>query len=294
MKSLMCAVVLTCFYFFSSVVFSKTHVLTTIYPLTLLAKALVVAEDSVETLLPKHATPHHYQLKISERKKIEMADLIVWIGPTMESALAKPLKNNRRAIAALGLPGLAFPRIHIAHSHVEHSHRTHSHQDPHIWLNPLNLKVIATAITEDLIARNPSKKEAYQKKLLSVLNELDALDIELSRKLLNIQNRRFIVLHPAYSHFTEQYGLHKPEALVKTPESMMSAQHRYKLERIENIDCVFSEIGSSQQYAEKIAKQLGVKSVPLDPLGITLNSSSSGVTLILENIAKQFIHCLDD
>lgn len=82
-------------------------IVTSIRPLALLAQELVGSEDEVIQLLTADRSPHHYQLTVSDRQKMEQAELIVWVGPELETFLQKPLGSYQgRLLTAAQLKGI--------------------------------------------------------------------------------------------------------------------------------------------------------------------------------------------
>ncbi len=71
-----------------------TEIVTSIKPLELLVRA--VADDSVQvtTLVPPGGSPHTYTMRPSQRRALQDADLIFWVGPDMESFLTRLLSGD--------------------------------------------------------------------------------------------------------------------------------------------------------------------------------------------------------
>ena len=132
---------------------AEVKVLTSIKPLQLIAAAVQDGVAIPEVLLPPGASPHNYALRPSDVRKVQSVDLLYWIGPDMEGFLPRVLNGRTLpTVAVQDLPGLKLR--HFAednHSHAEeadehdHDHRPGS-LDAHLWLSPINARVIATKI----------------------------------------------------------------------------------------------------------------------------------------------------
>ena len=139
-----------------------------IKPLAQLIEPLLIAGDSVGILVRSGASPHDYALKVSDRQRLESADLVVWGGPSLERFLVKSLadKNTHQMLELAQLSGFEWPSVDsnklTAGIH-EHHHDDHEHDnsDPHFWLNPVNAKVVAEIVSERLVTLNPTKKHQY-------------------------------------------------------------------------------------------------------------------------------------
>ena len=68
-----------------------------IRPLAFLLNKLALPADNVTQLVSNNNSAHHYQLKVSDRRLLQSADLVVWVGPTLELFLEKSLKQVARA-----------------------------------------------------------------------------------------------------------------------------------------------------------------------------------------------------
>ena len=137
--------------------------MTSIKPVQLIAAAVQDGLGVPEVLLPPGASPHNYALRPSDVRRVQSADLLYWIGPDMEGFLPRVLKGRTLPSVALqDLPGLTLRRFaEDSHSHAEeaddhdHDHRPGS-LDAHLWLSPVNARVIAGKIASDLSAADPA------------------------------------------------------------------------------------------------------------------------------------------
>ncbi len=280
---------------FSATVKAEITVLTSIKPLAVLLSQLVAPGDQVEQLLAADRSPHHYQLKASERKQLGSADLVVWIGPELESFLEKPLSQRKQGVYTLAdLEGLHWPEEghqdeHDSHQHDHHNHS--SHRDPHLWLDPHNLSVITRALTKTLIKQSPQQAETYRQNSAKVLNALTALDKKLKSELLAIADKPFIVLHPAYNHFVERYALNQLDYIVITPERGIGAKHLYELKK-QSVRCVFSEQGQNSQLVNQLAQDINARTAMLDPMGAALTDSADAGSVIRQ-LADTLLGCLE-
>lgn len=268
-------------------------IVTSIRPLALLAKELVGPEDKVIQLLTADRSPHHYQLTVSDRQKMEQAELIVWVGPDLETFLQKPLRSYQGSLlTAAELKGINWPEDDHEH-HTETKKDAHNHhRDPHLWLDPYNLGLIASALSDALISLRPQNKDVYLERKDDVLRDLAALDKRLQVELPAIADTPFIVMHPAYGHFVERYALNQQDYIVTTPERGIGAKHLYELKSL-SAACVFGEEGENDKLAKKVAQYSKSGMALLDPLGLTLDDTASAGDII-NQLAEDLISCLSN
>jgi len=151
----------------------------------------------------------------------------------------------------------------------EHGDGEHGILDPHIWLSPRLVKVMAQNIYQGLVAIDPAGQPEYTVNLNAFLEELDALDGRLTSVLsaLPKDRRAFMVFHPSWGYFARDYGLRQipieSEGKEPSPGELARIVEMGKEQRI---PVVFVQPQFSERSAKVIASEMGAKVVPLDPL----------------------------
>jgi len=271
---------------------NEKTIMTSIRPLTLLLNELALPSDKVVQLVKNSNSAHHYQLKVSDRRLMDSADIIFWVGPDLEVFLDKPLKrvggSKPESISTLSqLQNIEWP----ANPHKNHNHGGHNHdRDPHIWLSPINLQLMTMEIAKRLSQMSPENSDAYKKKADALVKKLTDIDAELKARLAKLADKPFVVLHPAYAHFVERYKLNQIDYVGINPDAPIGAKHLYKLGQY-NLRCIFGEVGQNHQRIEKIATLSSAKVGYLDPLGLNL-ANDSGIVGFIHQLADDLETCL--
>ena len=282
---------------------AEVKVLTSIKPLQLIAAAVQDGVATPEVLLPPGASPHNYALRPSDVRKVQSVDLLYWIGPDMEGFLPRVLKGRTLpSIAVQDLPGLKLR--HFAednHSHAEeadehdHDHRPGS-LDAHLWLSPVNARVIASKMAADLSAADPANATRYQSNLKAFDERLDALDLRLKKRLAGIEGKPYFVFHEAFDYFEDAYGLKHAGVFSVAAEVQPGAQHvaamRTRLQEVGKT-CVFSEPPLRPRLAETLVAGLPVKLAELDALGGYTPATAQGYEHLLEKLGNDLAGCLE-
>lgn len=73
---------------------AETNIVTSIKPLKLLVRAVATDDVTITSLVAPGGSPHNYTLRPSQRRALEQADAIFWVGPDVESFLTRLLANN--------------------------------------------------------------------------------------------------------------------------------------------------------------------------------------------------------
>nr|WP_218953528.1 zinc ABC transporter substrate-binding protein [Pseudomonas sp. SbOxS1] len=282
---------------------AEVKVLTSIKPLQLIAAAVQDGVAIPEVLLPPGASPHNYALRPSDVRKVQSVDLLYWIGPDMEGFMPRVLNGRTLpSVAVQNLPGLKLR--HFAednHSHAEeadehdHDHRPGS-LDAHLWLSPVNARVIAAKMTEDLSAADPANAARYQSNLKAFGERLDALDLRLKKRLASIEGKPYFVFHEAFDYFEDAYGLKHAGVFSVAAEVQPGAQHvaamRARLQEVGKT-CVFSEPPLRPRLAETLVAGLPVKLAELDALGGYTPATAQGYEQVLEKLGNDLAGCLE-
>lgn len=282
---------------------ADVKVLTSIKPLQLIAAAVQDGVAIPEVLLPPGASPHNYALRPSDVRKVQSVDLLYWIGPGMEGFLPRVLNGRTLpSVAVQDLPGLKLRRFaEDSHSHAEeadehdHDHRPGS-LDAHLWLSPVNARVIAAKMAADLSSIDPDNAARYQSNLKAFDDRLDALDLRLKARLASIAGKPYFVFHEAFDYFEDAYGLKHTGVFSVAAEVQPGAQHvaamRSRLQEVGKT-CVFSEPPLRPRLAETLVAGLPVKLAELDALGGYTPATAQGYEHMLEKLGNDLAGCLE-
>lgn len=272
---------------------AKPQILASIKPLALIAQEVAGANAQIETLLPVTASPHDYPLKMSDHRRLRDADLVLWVGPELESFLARSLANipASKVMATYNLPDLHWPENTVESDGHQHANHQHAGGDPHLWLDPRNAQVIARALTAKLIAIDPQSAKVYQANTERFVARLHQLDQQLNQQLVPIKSKGFAVYHEGYSHFVSRYGLHQVGYVTYAPERRPGAKHLKELHEVlkQEGKCLFVEPYYQVESIESMAKSMGLRIGVLDPIG---DQQVSSYQQLLEKLGQSFLTCL--
>ncbi|MFP4071940.1 MAG: metal ABC transporter solute-binding protein, Zn/Mn family [Desulfovibrionales bacterium] len=169
-----------------------------------------------------------------------------------------------------------------AHSHHPegqtglHDHRGHGHAhghaeilDPHVWLSPLQAKIIALNIRDGFKALDAGNSGVYDRNCDALVKELEQMHEQLRLLFAESQlsSRTFMVFHPAWGYFAQDYGLEQVPIEVSGSEpSPRELTGLIQLAREERIRAIFVQPQFSKRSAETIADHIDAEVVVADPL----------------------------
>ena len=290
---------------------AEIKVVTSIKPIHSLASYLMDGVAKPDLIVDGYASPHGFALKPTHAKMLQEADLVFWVGEDLENFLKKPLKSIAKKAEKIelmeikGLTKLKFRERNIfdehghkedehGHKEDEHGHDEHAHgeHDPHIWLDPMNAKVILSEMAEHLI-ENDSKNEAkYKANLKRAHKDLD----QLTKKVKSELNKDFksIVFHDAYQYFEKRFDINVLGAFTVNTDVMPGAEQLAEIREViehDKVSCVFSEPQFNPDIIKAVAKDTNIATGVIDPLGATLNPGKDLYFDLIGNMSKSFKGC---
>ena len=229
----------------------------------------------INVLIPPGASPATYEPTPKQLASLSKTDLYLRLGHTgFEMAWMEKLASANDKMTLVDLsPGIDLIIEDAMHGHGHGHAHDHGHHaggvDPHIWLSPKNVRVIAKNIHQVLISGYPEHRETFNSNLELFLHELDTLDQYISIELSGLRSKSFFTYHPSLSYFARDYNLeqHPMELGGKTP----SSAHLKKLIDTaleKDIRIIFLQMQYDQKNADVLAKETRAETVQINPLAI--------------------------
>ena len=254
-------------------IFAKVNVVVSILPQKRFVEAIGGEHVKVTTMvLPGHE-PHSYEPKPSQMKVLSDADIYFSIGVEFENSwLDKFRSQNKNMLMVDSAKGIKRMKM-SAHHHEEESnknkeHNDHSGLDPHVWLSPSNVKIIAKNIYDALIKADPNNQSDYQKGYEEFFSKIDKTDKQIKEILKDVKPKsKFLVFHPAFGYFAREYDLVQvpiqTEGKEPKPRELIEI---IKEAKKDNVKAIFVEPEFSDKSAKIIANEIGVKVIKFSPL----------------------------
>jgi len=174
-------------------------------------------------------------------------------------------------VAVVALNDGVADRVFDDHSHgVEIPKRpgsVTSSFDPHTWLSPARLTQQARTVTETLTRLDPDRSAIYAANLGDLEIELAALDTWIRSALAPHQGRAFVVFHPSWGYFADDYGLSQIAIEIEGNEPSDSEITHLQLEAREfGVSTIFVQPEIAGRAARAVADAVGADVAILDPL----------------------------
>ncbi len=309
---------------------AELQVVTSIKPIHSLASMLMDGIGAPKLIVDGSNSPHNFTLKPSHAKMLQNADLVFWVGEDIETFLEKPLRTVAKKAKKIELMDISqikklkfrekniFEGHHDDHGHKKHDdhghkkhddhghkkhddhghkkHNDHGHahgeHDPHIWLDPLNAKVILKVMAKNMKIMDKKNSANYDSNLKKANAKIDGLVSEINR-VIN-KNAKYVVFHDAYQYFERRFGLKTLGALTVNTDVLPGAEQLKDIRKVikrENAKCIFSEPQFNPKIIKAIAKDTSIKTGVLDPLGAGLKNNKDLYFQILNNLSNSLRKC---
>ncbi|MAD13617.1 MAG: zinc ABC transporter substrate-binding protein, partial [Pelagibacteraceae bacterium] len=183
---------------------------------------------------------------------------------------------------------------HDDHGHKKHDDHGHAHgeHDPHIWLDPLNAKVILKEMAKQMKALDKKNASKYDKNLKITNAKIDNLVSDINK---NINKKaRYVVFHDAYQYFENRFGLKTLGALTVNADVLPGAEQLKDIRKVikkEKAKCIFSEPQFNPKIIKAIAKDTSIKTGVLDPLGADLKNNENLYFKLINNLSSSLKKC---
>lgn len=271
------------------------RVVTSIGPVHSLAAAVMGNLGEPRRIVRGYGSPHAYQMRPSDAASLRDADLVLWIGPAMETFLQRPLAGvgeNTRVVALSEVPELHLLENRGADSLDAGEAGIH---DAHIWLSPANARIMARTIAGELRSLDPENAKTYQANLERLTGRIDAMEARIASRLAPVRTVPFVVFHDAFRYFEESFGLLSVGSVTLSPDRMPSARRIKELREAivrSGARCVFREPQFESALVQVLIDDTGARAGVLDPLGTEVDPGPDAYIALMDANADALIECL--
>jgi zinc transport system substrate-binding protein len=248
-------------------------------------------------LVPGDLSPHHFSLRPSDARALRQADLIVWVGPELETFLAQLLPTtDAEVITLLDAEGMrVLGTAPPGGRHVDHAHATPGSRDGHLWLDPRNAIATVHELAQALSGIDPDHAERYRSNARQMAQRLTRLDVDLQRRLTSARGLPYVVFHDAYGYLEQRYGL-RPVGIVSIdPERPTGARRVLEVReaiRESGAHCVFTEPQFPSRLVPVLIEDTDARSAVLDPLGTGIPPGPDAYFQLMDQLAGALLECL--
>jgi len=236
-----------------------------------------IGGKNVEVVALMHPlqNPHTVQPRPSFIVQLNRADLLVRVGLDYEETWLPPLVEESRnpkirrggvgdVDASIGIPLLEIPQGRVTREQGE----VHIFGNPHYWLDPENMKIIARNIANGLRRIDPANADEYERNLKRLERLMDDLLDETLKLAAPLRGEKFVAYHTTWSYLANRYGFRIIGYLEPKPGIPPSASHLADLivrMRQEKVKVIIKEPFYENRIPNMVAQRTGAKVVEICP-----------------------------
>ncbi len=272
----------------------RLSIVASFYPFQFVAESVAGDHADVSNLTQPGAEPHDLELTPKQVASISDADLVIY-ERTFQIAVDEAVQQS-------GNPNTfdtstAVPLADIATKSDEEAATAGGGTtagagtgdrflDPHVWLDPVNVEKIATALANRLTALDPAHATDYAANATHLKTRLGTLDGAFRTGLASCQRHEFITQHAAFGYLARRYGLTQIAIGRLSPDTEPSPSRIAEVQQQATqlgVTTIFYETLVSPAVAQAIAGDLELKTDVLDPIeGITPESKGQDYVAVMK------------
>ncbi len=240
---------------------TRLQVAVSIVPQATFVKAVAGDLVDVVTMIPPGKSPGNYAPTPQEMEKFSKSSLYFAIGVPAENANIIPksaeLNKSLKVIKMNDEVKKVYPEREFSPGN----------RDPHIWLSPKRAQVMIDIIAKELSKIDPENKSVYEKNAKDYIAKLDKLDRHIKSSLATLPNKTFIVYHPAFGYFADDYGL-KMVSLEEEGKEATAKDLGQKIDEAkqQGIKVIFYQAEIDSKQSKAFAEALGGSTEQVNPL----------------------------
>ncbi len=220
----------------------------------------------VNVMIPSGASPVTYDPSPMQMEDLEHSDLYLKIG-----RLA--FENVWIPKFAMLNPGLKIYDLSKGVSLIktdgqDTSRNDHRHDtDPHIWMSPGNVRVIAGNIERILIRTYPGDSAVFRKNHRAFIREINRIDSMYRSHADQLHGKSFLIYHPALTYLAREYGM--DQVVLEYEGKEPPPAHIRKvidIARDRDIRDIFVQEQFNPDNARALASEIGGRIIVFDPL----------------------------
>jgi zinc transport system substrate-binding protein len=268
------------------------RVVTSIFPLAEMARAVGGERVTVDLLLPPGSEPHSWAPKPSDMLRLEQADVILLVGADMEPWAQDLTKTGgkEKAIVIQAAEDAPLLRVGQGRGHPEASEdheAKHQHRgvDPHIWLDFKWDILLVNKIVDIFGTLDPRGAAVFKKDGDAYSKKLGELDRAYETTLASCSGKTMVIGgHAAFGYLARNYRLEQVALFGLSPDASPTPRRMAELTdliRARDVKAIFFDETASDKLTRTLARETAVRTMVLAPgASLTRDDIDSGTTFI--------------
>jgi zinc/manganese transport system substrate-binding protein len=203
---------------------AKLNVVATITDFGSIAEEIGGDKVKVTSIAKGTEDSHFVDARPSFVRVLNQADVLIEGGAELEIGWLPPLVNGARNARILAdapghiILGRYLRLIEVPSGPIDRSMGDiHPFGNPHFWLDPENVKIIAGVLAETFAKLDPSDQGYFQANLKAFTSRLDTKLAEWTKDLAPYRGTKVVTYHKSFDYFLQRFGLELAGTIESKP-----------------------------------------------------------------------------
>lgn len=251
-----------------------------IAPLHYVVEAITGDLFQIKVLMPRGMSPETYDPTPRQMADLSSSEALFCVGTLQFEQVKIPqITSSVPHLSVVNLSENIEPLFTKDHHH----DNAYESIDPHTWMSPKNLKIMAKNVYNFMCYTHPNDTSFFHQRLIVFERKMDELDHSIRTSLQHLPSNKFLIYHPSLGYFAQQYGL--TQITVEHDGKAPSAAHFEKLIKLckeQGVRTVFISQEHNGKAAQRIANELNVEPTQINPLDYNIDQQMLSIAKSLK------------
>ncbi len=253
------------------------------------------------SLVPPGSEAHEFEPTPQQLADLENADVVFYLAD-FQPSLEKVIESLPASVQKVNLlDGITMRQIGSSlpgtddtddTDDTEHEAAEAGSDDPHVWLDPANMRIMAATVASVLEVASTTDAPAFEANAAAYTAELDALDDTFVAGLAQCDSEVLVTGHQAFGYLADAYGLTQVAIAGISPGEEPSAQTLEAIAEFasaNDVTTIFFEENLPDDLARTLADEIGAATAVLSTLeslsSAQLDDGATYISVMEENLA---------
>jgi zinc/manganese transport system substrate-binding protein len=273
----------------------QLNVVTTYPYIADIVKQIGKENIQVVSLARGDYNPHVIIPKPSFIAKVRKADLLIingaqleigWLPPIMKQANNADIQPGEKGFLDLST---CVQLIDIPASVSREQGDVHPEGNPHFYLNPDNIPIIAKAITDKLCEIDPNNANSYRANNSDLIGMWVQKNKVWEEKMKPLSGIKVVEYHKVYDYFLRKFKLIIAGTMEPLPGIPPTTKHIVEIEKLmerEKVKFILQDVYNPQDASEFISRKLDVKMIIL-PHDVGAVKEADGIIALFDELVRR-------
>ena len=276
----------------SSISFANVKAVTTLTIIYDLVKNIGKDKVEVNYLCRGNQDPHFLEVMPSYMLKLRNADLVFEIGLDLEKWLPQLIDGSRNTNIQVIDLSQDIEKKEVPTKKMDARYGdVHPYGNPHYYLDPLDVKIMAKEIYDALATQDPENASYYEKNYIDYIKQLDTKITEWKNKMTKAKGKPIVFFHSSWIYFADQYGIKIAGYVEPKPGIPPTPSHNAEVINLikkTGIKMIVMENYYSDAAPNQIAQITGVKVIKV-PVGLFGTEGIDSYFKMMDYIVNQIV-----